>query len=101
MLKMERDGVLSQNMRDYSKGLEIMQNILICVGALVVPTFLAKLITIVFGANSYVGTHSQIIVGTIVNVSLIVSAINVKGLKKIMRYYYVAKHLCRVGWICV
>ena len=82
---MEKENVLNKNMCDYSKMGEIIQIILICVGALAVPTFLAKLITQVFGQNSFIATHSQIVVGTIVNVSLIVTAINVKGWKKIMR----------------
>ncbi len=81
---MEREGILNQNMRDYSKQINILQIILICIGALIVPTFLAQLLTKIFGANSFVATHSQIIVGSIVNTALIVTAINVKGWKKIL-----------------
>ncbi len=80
---MERENVLEKNMCDYSKWVEIMQIILISVAALLVPTFLAKLLTIAFGANSFIASHSQIIVGTIVNTALIATAINVKGWKKI------------------
>ena len=45
--------------------------------------FFGKIIQSLFGANSFLGTHSQIIVGSIVNIALIVTAINVKGWKKI------------------
>ena len=81
---MERENVLNKNMRDYSKQIDITQIILICIGALIVPTFLASLLTKVFGANSFIASHSQIIVGSIVNIALIVTAINVKGWKKIV-----------------
>lgn len=81
---MERESILNKSMRDYSKQIDIMQIILICIGALIVPTFLASLLTKVFGANSFVATHSQIIVGSVVNTMLIVTAINVKGWKKIV-----------------
>ena len=81
---MERENVLNKSMRDYSKQIDIMQIILICIGALIVPTFLASLLTKVFGANSFIASHSQIIVGSIVNTALIVTAINVKCLKKIV-----------------
>ena len=81
---MERENVLNKSMRDYSKQIDIMQIILICIGALIVPTFLASLLTKVIGANSFIDSHSQIIVGSIVNTALIVTAINVKGWKKIV-----------------
>lgn len=81
---MNRENVLERKMYDYSKTIEIMQIILICIGALIVPTFLARLLTIIFGQNSYIVANSQIIVGTIVNISLIITAINVKGWKRII-----------------
>ena len=37
-----------------------------------------------FGAQSFVATNSQLIVGSIVNCALVVSAINLKGWKKIL-----------------
>ena len=81
---MEKENVLEKNMYDDSKQINILQIILICVGALLVPTFLAQLLTKVFGANSVIASNSQIIVGSIVNTALIVTAINVKGWKKII-----------------
>lgn len=80
---MEKENVLSQNMRDYSKVTQVLQIILIGISALIVPTFLASLINVIFGQNSWIASHSQIIVGSIVNIALIVTAINVKGWKNI------------------
>lgn len=80
---MDKENVLNKSMCDYSKALEIAQIILICVGALLVPTFLAKLLNMAFGTTSWIASNSQIIVGSIVNTALIVTAINVKGWKKI------------------
>lgn len=81
---MEKENTLERTMRDYSKGIEWMQIILIGICALFVPTFLAKLLTDVFGQNSFIASNSQIIVGGVVNTALIVSAINVKGWRKII-----------------
>lgn len=81
---MEKENVLNKSMRDYSKQIDILQIILICMVALLVPTFLAQILTKVFGANSVIASNSQIIVGSIVNTALIVAAINVKGWKKIV-----------------
>ena len=80
---MEKENVLNKSMRDYGKALEAVQIILIGIAALLVPTFLAQLLTTVFGANSVIASNSQIIVGSIVNTALIVTAINIKGWKKI------------------
>lgn len=80
---MEKENVLSQNMRDYSKAMEVLQIVLIAISALIIPTFLANLLNVIFGQNSWIASHSQIIVGSIVNISLIVTAINIKGWKKI------------------
>lgn len=81
---MEKENILERTMRDYSKGIEALQIILIGVAALLVPTFLAKLLTEIFGQNSVIASNSQIIVGSIVNTALIISAINIKGWKKIV-----------------
>ena len=81
---MEREGVLNKSIKDFSKQMDIIQIILICIGALIVPTFLANLLQIIFGANSIITSNSQIIVGTVVNTALIVAAMNIKGWKKIV-----------------
>lgn len=81
---MENENILQKRMCNYSLKIEIIQMILICMAALLVPTFLAKLLTVIFGQNSFLASHSQIIVGTTVNSALIIAAMNVKGLKKII-----------------
>lgn len=80
---MENVKTMEQSVSDFSKKSEIIQTILIWVLALVVPTFLGSLIKEVFGATSVIAQNSQIIVGTIVNTLLILSALNLKGFWKI------------------
>ena len=98
---MEKENILQENMYDYSKRMEIMQIILICVSALIVPTFLAKFINITFGANSFIASNSQIIVGTIVNIALMVSELNIKGWKKIIRNNIITKYINNTWRICI
>lgn len=81
---MEKENVLNKTMYDFSKGVEIMQAIILGLIALLVPTFLAKLIASVFGATSVITQNSQLIVGSVVNTALIFAAINLKGWKKII-----------------
>ena len=81
---MEKENILNKTMYDFSKGIEIMQAIILGLIALLVPTFLAKLITTIFGAGSVIADNSQLIVGSVVNTALIVAAINLKGWKKIV-----------------
>lgn len=78
------ENVLQKRICDYSKAVDIMQIIVICFCALVVPTFVPQLLQKAFGAKSFIGANSQYIVGTIVNTALITTAINVKGWKKIL-----------------
>lgn len=78
------ENILSKRICDYSKAIDVMQIILICFCALVVPTFVPQWIKALFGAESFLATNSQLIVGTIVNTALIMTAINVKGWKKIV-----------------
>ena len=78
------ENVLSKRLFDYSKIVDIIQIILICFCALVVPTFVPQWIKALFGAESFLVTNSQLIIGTIVNTALIMTAINVKGWKKII-----------------
>lgn len=78
------EGILKQTVKDYSKTNEIIQTIIIALLALLVPTFLGKLIVAIFGETSVIASNSQIIVGTIVNIALIISALNLKDWKKIL-----------------
>lgn len=81
---MEKENVLNKTMYDFSKGIEIMQAIILGLIALLVPTFLAQLITKLFGSTSVITQNSQLIVGSVVNTALILAAINLKGWKKIV-----------------
>lgn len=81
---MEQEGILSKRVRDFSKVTDIIQTVLIYLVALLVPTFLGEILKSIFATNSVVVTNSQIIIGSIVNTALIVSAINLKGWKKIL-----------------
>ena len=69
---------------NFDTKIEIIQTIMIGLIAFLVPTFLAQLIKLVFGAESMVTANSQLIVGSVVNTALIVCAINIKGWKKIV-----------------
>lgn len=76
--------IINKKLLSFSKTADIVQTILIFLIALLVPTFLGELITNVFGAQSVIAKNSQIIIGSIVNTALIVTAINLNGWKKIL-----------------
>ena len=63
--------VLRKQLVDTKKAMDIIITILVVIGACLVPTFLAKIIPL--------GKYQQIIVGTIVNASLIAVALYTKG----------------------
>ena len=81
---MEDDLVLSQTAYDFSKKEDTIQTILLALLVFLVPTFLGKILSGVFGAQSVVATSSQLIIGSIVNSALVISALNLKGWKKIV-----------------
>lgn len=81
---MEKENVLNKTIYNFSDKIDIIQTIIIGLIAFLVPTFLAQLINVIFGAQSVIAANSQIIVGSIVNSALIISAINIKGWKKII-----------------
>ena len=81
---MENEGIINKKVKDFSKGIDIMQTILIFLIALLVPTFLGGILSKIFGSTSVISTISQLIVVTIVNAALVVSAINLKGWAKIL-----------------
>ena len=76
------EGIIKQTARDFSKASETIQTIIIALLAFIVPTFLAQLINVFFGAGSTIANNSQIIVGSIVNTVLVISALNLKGWTK-------------------
>lgn len=63
--------ILNRKLIDTKKSTDILVTILVIIGALLVPTFLAHVFSF--------GKYQQIITGTIVNASLILSAIYLKG----------------------
>lgn len=66
--------LLNEQLVDTKKVTNVITTILIMIGAFVVPTFLAKVIPL--------GRYQQIIVGTIVNMSLVLTALYTKGTVK-------------------
>lgn len=76
------ENILKQTTKDFSKTSENIQTIIIALLAFLVPTFLAQLIKNIFGAQSIITANSQIIVGSVVNTVLIISALNLKGWSK-------------------
>lgn len=82
--KISMEEVINKNLKDFSKITDRIQTLLIFLIALLVPTFLGGLITKVFGAQSIVTQNSQLIVGSIVNTALVITAINLKGWTKIL-----------------
>jgi len=76
--------VINKKTYELSKTGEMIQTILIILGALIVPAFLPKLLQMAFGATSVIASNSQIIVGSIVNTALIIAGLNMKGWRRIV-----------------
>lgn len=66
--------VLRKQIVDTKKLTDVVITLLIMIGAFLVPTFLAKIIPL--------GKYQQIVVGTIVNTALIMTALYTKGIIK-------------------
>ncbi len=81
---MEKESVINQKVREFSKQTDIIQTIIIFLTAFLVPTFLGNLITNVFGKTSIIASNSQLIIGSIVNSVLILTALNLTGKLKIL-----------------
>ena len=81
---MENEGIINKRVKDFSKGIDIIQTILIFLIALLVPTFFGRILSKIFGSTSVISTNSQLIIGTIVNATLVTAAINLKGWAKIL-----------------
>lgn len=63
---------------------EILQLIIITLLAFITPFVVPKLLTTLFGGESFLATNSQYVVGTIVNTMLILTGINISGNSKII-----------------
>lgn len=81
---MEETGVINKRIMDFSKQVDIAQTIVLFLIAFLVPTFLGKLLTLIFGAESVIATNSQLVIGSIVNAALVLTATNIKGVAKII-----------------
>lgn len=75
--------VINKRVYELSKIGEIIQTILIVLGALLVPAVVPQLLQRVFGKGSVIASNSQIIVGSIVNTALIITGLNLKGWRRI------------------
>ena len=78
------EAILKKTVKDFSKTSETIQTIVIGLLAFLVPTFLGKLLSEVFGAQSVVATNSQLIIGSIVNTALVLTALNIKGWPRVL-----------------
>ena len=76
--------VINKKVYELSKTGEIVQTILIVLGALLVPALVPQLLQIIFGKTSIIANNSQIIVGSIVNTALIIAGLNLKGWKRLL-----------------
>ncbi len=80
---MENENCLNDVVCPLTKKYEIIQWILLSICIFLVPMIIPQLLTAMFGGTSWIATHSQYVVGTIVNTVLITTALNVKGFKQI------------------
>lgn len=78
------ENILEKRMYDVSKATGYIEIILISLGAFLTPLILPELLKAIFSSESVIANNSQYVVGTIVNTSLIIAGINVKGWKKIL-----------------
>jgi len=66
--------ILNKQLLNTSKVVDTIMTVLVIIGAFFVPTFLAKIVPL--------GAYQQVIVGSIVNMSLILTALYTKGIIK-------------------
>ena len=76
--------VVNKKLYEFSKTGEIIQTILIVLSALLVPAIVPQILNLIFGKTNVIASHSQFIVGSIVNTALIIAGTNIKGLKNII-----------------
>lgn len=76
--------VVNKKVYDLSKTGELVQTILIILGALLVPAVVPQLLQLIFGKTSVIASNSQLIVGSIVNTALIMAGLNLKGWRKLV-----------------
>ncbi len=80
---MNEEKCLNSTMYNLSKKYEILQWVGLSVLIFLVPMIIPQLLSTIFGTTSWITTNSQYVVGTIVNLALVIAAINVKGFKQL------------------
>ncbi len=80
---MDNEKCLNSAMYNLSKKYEILQWVGLSILIFLVPMIIPQLLITIFGTTSWIATNSQYVVGTIVNLALVIAAINVKGFKQI------------------
>lgn len=83
-MKFIMEEILNKKVYYFSKKGEFIQIISIILIALLVPALLPKILIMIFGKTSFIANNSQIIVGSLVNVVLIITGLNVEGWRKII-----------------
>lgn len=78
--------ILNKKEYELTKVKEIIQTILIALGLFLVPLFVPSILQAILGSTNVIASNSQIIVGSIVNTGLIMTAINISGLKKLLLF---------------
>ncbi len=81
---MLKENCLNEGYYEISKLGNILLIIIISVCMFLVPIFVPTALNAVFGAESTIANNSQIVVGAIVNTTLVMSAISVRGWKNIV-----------------
>ena len=72
---MEKENCLNEVVYPLTKKFEIVQWIILSIFIFLVPMIIPQLLSAVFGSTSWVATHSQYVVGTIVNTVLVTAVI--------------------------
>lgn len=81
---MLKENCLNEGYYEISKLGNILLIIIISACMFLVPILVPTALTAVFGAESTIANNSQIVVGAIINTTLVMSAISVKGWKNIV-----------------
>ena len=76
--------VVNKKVCELSKAGELIQTILIILGALLVPAVVPQFLQLILGKTSIITSNSQIIVGSIVNTALIMAGLNLKGWRRLI-----------------
>ena len=75
--------ILHKTWFNFTEREEIRDSIILGLLGFIFPLFLGKLIGLIFGAESMVTSNTQLIIGTIINSMLVVSAFNLTGFRRL------------------